>query len=166
MAEVQQGVGRPAEGAVATEAFDPGNRVDPARRSEAEQGDGPPSTGQLVSDVTEQVSRLMRDEMALARAEMTTKAKRAGLGAGLLGGGGLIALYGVGCLVAAAVLGITVALPAWLAALIIGVALLAVAGVSALAGKTEAQRATPPMPEEAVGGVQTDIETVKEHARR
>lgn len=166
MADAHQDSGRPGEGSVATEAFDPGNRIDPANRREAGESAGPPSTGDLVSQVTDQLSRLVRDEMALARAEMTTKAKRAGLGAGLLGGGGLIALYGLGCLVAAAVLGITVVLPAWLAALIIGVVLLAVAGMAALAGKTEAQRAGPPMPEEAAGGLQRDLETVKEHARR
>lgn len=119
------------------------------------------STGQLVSQLSEQTSRLVRDELRLAQLEMTAKGKRAGLGAGLFGGAGLVALYGVGCLVAAAVLGLANVIPAWLAAVIVGVVLLLVAGAAALAGRGELKQATPPVPEEAVDGLKQDVQTLK-----
>ncbi|MGO9727066.1 MAG: phage holin family protein, partial [Streptosporangiaceae bacterium] len=80
------------------------------------------STGDLVKQLTEQVSRLVRDELKLARVEMTRKGARAGRGIGLFGGSGIIALYGTGCLIAAAVMAIATAVTAWLAALIVGAA--------------------------------------------
>lgn len=119
------------------------------------------STGQLVSQLSEQTSRLIRDELRLAQLEMTAKGKRAGMGAGLFGGAGVIALYGVGCLIAAAILGLAVAISAWLAALIVGLVLFVIAGVAALAGKHEIGEATPPVPTEAVSGVKRDVETLK-----
>jgi Putative Actinobacterial Holin-X, holin superfamily III len=124
------------------------------------------STGELVKQMTEQVSTLVRDELKLAQVEMTRKGKQAGLGAGLLGGGGLIALYGVGCLIACAILGLTHVVQPWLAALIVGAALLAIAGVAALMGKGRIQQATPPVPTEAAASVKTDVEEIKERARR
>jgi Putative Actinobacterial Holin-X, holin superfamily III len=66
-----------------------------------------PSTGELVRRLSEQVSVLVRDELKLAQLEMTRKGKQAGIGAGMLGGSGLIALYGVGCLLACAILGLS-----------------------------------------------------------
>lgn len=125
-----------------------------------------PSTGELVSKISEQLSRLLRDEMRLAQAELAQKGKRAGIGAGLFGGAGLVAVYGIGCLIAAAVLGLAQAVPAWLAALIIGAVLLLVAAVAALTGKKEVSQATPPVPEEAMHGLRTDVETVKGSLRR
>jgi hypothetical protein len=122
-------------------------------------------TGELVKQLSEQVSVLMREELKLAQLEMTRKGKQAGVGAGLLGGGGLIALYGAGCLIACVVLAISEAVAAWLAALIVGVALLAVAGTAALMGKNRLRRAAPPVPEETVGSVKTDMEVIKERAR-
>jgi hypothetical protein len=124
------------------------------------------STGELVKQLTEQVSVLVRDELKLARVEMARKGKQAGLGAGLLGGGGLIALYGVGCLIACAVIGLSHVVAPWLAALIVGAALLAVAGVAALTGKGRIQQAVPPVPAEAAGSVKADIDEIKERARR
>jgi len=124
------------------------------------------STGELVKLMSEQVSVLVRDELKLAQTEMTRKGKQAGAGIGMLGGGGLVALYGLGCLIACVVLAISEALAAWLAALIVGVALLAVAGAAALMGKGRLQKATPPVPREAVGSVKTDVEEIKERARR
>jgi hypothetical protein len=90
------------------------------------------STGELVKQVSEQISVLVRDELKLAQLEMTRKDKQAGIGAGMLGGGGLIALYGLGCLIACAILALNLALAAWLSALIVGVVLLAARRVSAL----------------------------------
>ncbi len=124
------------------------------------------STGELVRQASEQISRLVRDELALARAEMTQKGKRAGVGAGLLGGGGLIALYGVAALLSAVVLALAEVMPGWLAALIVAVVLLAVAGVLALLGRGKVKQATPLAPEQTVHSVKADIDEVKERAKR
>ena len=124
------------------------------------------SAGELVKHLSEQVSRLIRDELKLAEYEMTTKAKRIGRGAGMFGGSGLVALYGVGCLLAAAIIGLAIVLPAWAAALIVGGALLVVAGVVALMGKSQVSKAVPPVPEQTVESVKADVEEVKERAHR
>ncbi len=124
------------------------------------------STGELVKQVTEQVSLLVRDELKLAQLEMTRKGKEAGKGAGMLGGAGLVALYGVACLIACAIIAISHVLQAWLAALIIGAALLAVAAVVSAVGRLHLRKATPPTPTEAVESVKTDVEEVRERARR
>jgi hypothetical protein len=123
-------------------------------------------TAELVREAAEQTSRLVREELALARAEMTEKGKQAGVAAGLFSGGGVLALYGVAGLLATAALGLDQVLPAWLATLIVAVVVLAVAGVLALLGRTRATRAVPPVPEEAVSSVKADIDEVKERARR
>jgi len=124
------------------------------------------STGELVKRLSTQLSELVRRELELARAELTAKGKRAGAGAGLAGAGGVVALYGVGALIAAAIAGLATVLPVWLSALIVGVVLLLVAGVLALAGRSQLQQATPPMPEQAVQGVQEDVATVKSAVHR
>ncbi len=124
------------------------------------------STGELIKLLSEQVSTLVRDELKLAQLEMTRKGKQAGIGAGMLGGGGLIALYGIGCLIACAIIGISRVLAPWLSALVVGVALLAVAGIAALAGKGRLQQATPPVPQEAVQSVKADVDEIKERTHR
>ncbi len=129
-------------------------------------GTAEPSAGELVKQVTEQLSRLVRDELRLARAEVTEKGKQAGLGAGLLGGGGVVALYGVGALLFAIGLGLAEVMPGWLAALIVAVVLFIVAGVLALLGRSHVSRATPPMPEETVRSVKADVDEIKERVRR
>ena len=125
-----------------------------------------PSTGQLVSDLTDQISRLVRDEARLAQAEVTQKAKRLGVGAGLFGGAGLFAFFGLAVLITTAILLLDLVLPAWLAALIVAVVLFAVAGVLALVGKKDVQKGSPPVPTEAIASTKADIRTVKESARR
>ena len=124
------------------------------------------SAGELVKHLSEQVSRLIRDELKLAEYEMTRKAKRMGRGAGMFGGSGLVALYGIGCLLAAAIIGLAIVLPAWAAALIVGGALLVIAGVAALLGKSQVSKAVPPMPEQTVQSVKADVEEIKERAHR
>ncbi len=119
------------------------------------------STGELVQRLSTQLSELIRRELDLARAELSAKGKRAGTGAGLAGAGGVVALYGVGALIAAAIAGLAAVVPVWLSALIIGVVLLLVAGVLAIAGRGQLRQATPPVPEKAVQGVQDDVATVK-----
>jgi uncharacterized membrane protein YqjE len=124
------------------------------------------STGELVKQLSEQVTVLIRDELKLAQLEMTRKGKQAGIGAGLLGGSGLVALYGVGCLIACAVIAISGVVAAWLAALVVGAALLAAAAVAALMGRGRLQKTVPPVPEEAVSSVKADVEEIKERTRR
>ena len=124
------------------------------------------STGELVKMVTEQVSVLVRDELKLAQLEMGTKAKQAGKGAGMLGGGGLVALYGVACLIACVIIAISHSLQAWLSALIVGAALLVVAAVLAMLGRSHMRKATPPMPTQAVDSVKTDVAEIKESVQR
>jgi uncharacterized membrane protein YqjE len=119
------------------------------------------SLGELVSRMSEQTSRLIRDELRLAQLELTAKGKKAGLGAGMFGGAGLFALFGLACLVTAAILALAGPVPDWAAAIIVGVALFAVAGIAALVGKREVSAATPPVPEEAVTGVKQDVQTLK-----
>ena len=113
-----------------------------------------------MADATEQIGQLVRQEMALARAELTQSAKKAGTGAGLFGGAGLVALYGVAALVATAIIALDLVLPLWLAALVVGVVLLAVAGLLALVGKKQLSEAAPPA-ERTVHNVKADIDTVR-----
>ena len=124
------------------------------------------ATGELVKQLSEKVSRLVRDELKLASVEMTGKAKTAGKGAGLFGGGGILALYGGGCLVACAVIALTGVLRPWLAALIVGVALIVCAAIAALAGRGEVKKATPPIPSQTADSVKADVEQTKESAHR
>jgi tetrahydromethanopterin S-methyltransferase subunit C len=121
---------------------------------------------ELVRQVSELVPRLVRDELALAKAELSRKGKAAGTGAGLFGGSGLIAFYGVGALIAAAILVLAETLPAWAAALIVAAAAFVLAGVLALIGRKRVGRAAPPVPEQAIDGVKQDVAAVKESVRR
>ena len=116
--------------------------------------------------MSEQVSTLVRDELKLVQLEMTRKGKEAGIGAGMLGGGGMIALYGIGCLIACVIIAISKVLAPWLSALIVGAALLAVAGIAALVGKSRLQQATPPVPQDAVQSVKADVDEIKERTHR
>jgi uncharacterized membrane protein YqjE len=119
------------------------------------------STSELVQRASEQITRLVRDEIALAKAELTEKGKHAGIGVGLFGGGGVLALYGVGALIATLIIVFDLFLPLWLAALIVTVVLFAIAGILALLGKKQVTRATPPEPAEAVASVKADVDEVK-----
>lgn len=124
------------------------------------------STPELVRHLTEQVSTLIRDEMGLARQELRHKGMRAGAGLGGLGAAGVFALYGGGALTACTILAIAQVLRPWLAALIVGVALLMIAAIAATAGGAEVRRAAPPVPERAVRSVQDDVEAVKRGMHR
>jgi uncharacterized membrane protein YqjE len=124
------------------------------------------STGDLVKLLSEQVSVLVRDELKLARLEMASKGKQAAVGAGMFGGSAVVAFYGVGCLLACAIIAIAGVISAWLAALIIGAALLVTAAVVAALGRQRMRKATPPMPEEAVASVKADVDEIKESVHR
>ena len=124
------------------------------------------SVSELVQQASNQAAALVRDEVKLAQLELQEKGKRAGIGAGLFGGSGLVALYGVGALIAGVILLLATAMDAWLAALIVSVVLFAVAGALALTGKKQVEQATPPAPEEAIDSVKTDVDEIKRRASR
>jgi hypothetical protein len=146
----------------------PTHQPDPrgATRAQATPDPANASTGELIGQLTEQVSRLVRDEARLAQAEVTQKAKNLGVGAGLFGGAGLVAFFGLAALITTTILALALVLPPWLAALIVAVVLFAIAGVLALVGRKDVQKGSPPVPTEAISSVKTDIATVKESARR
>jgi hypothetical protein len=117
--------------------------------------------GELVQQLSEQTATLVRKELQLAQLEMTEKGKRAGIGAGLFGGAGVIALYGLGALIAAAVIGLGTAVDPWLSALIVAVVLFAVAGIASLVGKKQVEQAVPPAPEQAIQSGKRSVDEVK-----
>ena len=128
--------------------------------------DGDHSVGELVQQLSQQTSTLIRQEMRLATVELQEKGKHAGRGAGMFGGAGLVALYGVGALIAAAIIGLGTLLELWIAAVIVGVVLLAVAGILALSGKKQVEQAGPPLPEQALESAKQDVNEVKKARAR
>jgi hypothetical protein len=124
------------------------------------------SVGDLIRAMSADLSRLVRNEIQLAQSEISAKIKQAGMGVGAFGGAGVLALYGLGVLIAAAVLGLALVLPAWLAALIVGVVVLAIAGVVALVGKRKISEAGPAVPEKTVASVKEDVAEIKESIQR
>jgi uncharacterized membrane protein YqjE len=119
---------------------------------------------ELIQRASQQTATLVRDEIRLAKLELQDKGKRLGAGAGLLGGAGLVAFFGVGALIAAVILALATLLEPWIAALLVAVGLFALAGVLALSGKGKLEQGTPPVPEEAIESTKQDVETIKEHA--
>ncbi|MDX6726443.1 MAG: hypothetical protein QOK49_1248 [Baekduia sp.] len=115
------------------------------------------SIGDLLKQLSQETSTLVRQEMALARAELTEQGKRAGTGAGMLGGAGVAGLLTLGSLTAMLIALLDTAMATWLAALIVTVLWGAVAGVLALQGRNKIKDATPPAPQ--------TVETVKEDVR-
>jgi MFS family permease len=121
--------------------------------------------GQLFKDLSEETSTLIRQEMALAKAELSEKGKEAGKGAGLFGGAGVVGLLAAGALTAAIIALLDKAMDTWLAALIVAVVYGAIAAVLALRGKQEIQQAAPPVPEQTVDSVKEDVAWAKSRAR-
>jgi hypothetical protein len=134
-------------------------RVDEEQPSQA-------SVAELVKQLSEQTSRLARQEVELAKAELAVKGKRAGIGMGMFGGAGIFGFYALGALVAAGILALATAVTAWLAALIVTVVLGAIAGLLTLQGKSKVQQATPPVPEQATESVKEDVQWAKTRAAR
>lgn len=120
-----------------------------------------PSITELVSQLSSQTSRLVRDEMKLAQLEFRNAAKHAGLGAGLLSVAGLLALFGLATFLAAAVAALSLVLPVWAAALIIGAALFVAAGIAGLVSKKQVDQVSP-TPQQTLSNVKQDIDEVKE----
>lgn len=129
-------------------------------------GEEPRATiGEIVARISDQFSRILRGEIRLVQLQLTAKLKNVGLGAALFAVAGLLAFFALGTLIAAAVLGLAVALPAWLSALIVAVALLLVAGALALIGKNRVQAGEAPSAQAAKENLKSDIDAVKEGLR-
>lgn len=124
------------------------------------------STSELVRRLSLQMTDIVRGELALARAELTAKGRKAGMGAGLAGASGVVAAYAGGALIAAVVAAIALVLPVWAAALITAGVLLLIAGGLGLAGRSQIKKATPMVPEQAGEGVRRDVEAMKGGLRR
>ncbi|GHI96378.1 phage holin family protein [Streptomyces olivaceus] len=124
------------------------------------------SVGELVGQATEQLSRLVRQEVALAKMELAEKGKRAGRGGGMLGAAGAIAYVGLFALAGTAAAALSLVLPVWAAALIVTAALFLIAAVLAVTGRAQLRRAVPPKPEETLGSVRADVDQIRERAHR
>lgn len=130
-------------------------------RDGASRVEGTESTGELITQLSEQTSRLVHDEIQLAQSEFKETAKHAVRGTGLFGAAGAIALYGVGALVAAAIAALALVLALWASALIVGAALLVVAAVAALAGKSQVRQVSP-KPQRTMDSVRRDVAEIRQ----
>jgi Putative Actinobacterial Holin-X, holin superfamily III len=123
------------------------------------------SVAELMRQLSDQTSTLVRQELELAKAELVTKGKQAGIGAGMFGGAGVFGLYAVGALTACLILALSTAVAGWVAALIVAVVYGAAAGVLALIGKNKVQQGVPPVPEQTVASVKEDVQLTKQRAK-
>jgi Putative Actinobacterial Holin-X, holin superfamily III len=138
--------------------------VDPSSNStNGERGES--SLADLTKRLSEDVSRLVRKEAELARAEVAAKARRLAVGMGLAATAALLGLVVLGALTAAAILALATTVSAWLAALIVGVVAAVIAGALVMIGTRLIRRATPPVPAETVESVKEDIAWLKTQAR-
>ena len=119
------------------------------------------STGELVSDLSDQTTRLVRAEIELAKAELAVKGRQAGVGAGLFGGAGLFAVFGFAALTTAAIAALSLTLEVWVSALIVAAVYLLIAAVTAKLGVGKVKEATPPAPERAIESAKQDVEVTK-----
>ena len=123
------------------------------------------SLGELLKQLSEQTTRLVHQELELAKAELQEKGKQAGQGAGLFGGAGAIGLAALGALTACFILALDIIMPAWLTALIVAVVYGIVAFVLVKQGQARMKRATPPLPEQTIETVKEDVEWAKTQMR-
>jgi len=121
--------------------------------------------GELLRELGDEISTLVRQELALARAEITEKSKPAVASAGMFGGTALFGLGAFGALTATLIAALALALPVWIAALIVTIVYGAIAGVLAMTGKKKLQEATPLIPEQTAETVKEDIEWAKIRAK-
>ena len=122
-------------------------------------------TGELMRELSDQTTVLVRKEIALAKAELAEKGKKAGVGAGMFGAAAVFGAGAFAAITACAVLALATFLAGWLAALIVGVVYVAIAGALAMRGKNQVKQATPPVPERAVDSTKEDLEWVKTRAK-
>jgi hypothetical protein len=121
--------------------------------------------GELLKQLSEETTRLVHQELELAKAELTQKGKQAGIGAGLFGGAGAVGLLAAAALTTCFILLLGLAMPAWLAALVVAVVYAAVAAVLALRGRDRVKQAVPPVPEQTIDTVKEDVQWVKSQTR-
>ncbi len=126
---------------------------------------GDQSVGELLRQLSEETSTLVRQEVQLAKAELSQKASLAGKGAGLLAGAAVMGLGVFGAFTAFLIAVIALAVPVWVAALIVTVLYAAVAAALALAGRAALRKATPLTPEQTVDSVKEDVQWAKTQAR-
>ena len=119
------------------------------------------SIGELMSQLSAQTSRLVRDEMRLAQKEFQESAKHAGIGAGLVSVAGVLSVFGLAALIAAAVAALSLVLPVWAAAVIMAAVVFVAAGIAALLGRKQASEVAPP-PKVSMESVKADIKEVKD----
>ncbi|OBF11989.1 phage holin family protein [Mycobacterium sp. ACS4331] len=122
------------------------------------------STAELLTQLSSQTSRLIRDEMRLAQKELQQSARHAGMGAGLLGAAGVVAVLGAAALVAAAIAALSLVLPVWAAATIVAVVLFIAAAVMAAVSRKQVDQVPPPAAE-SIDSIKRDFDEIKE-ARR
>jgi hypothetical protein len=123
------------------------------------------SISELVKDLATETSTLVRQEIDLAKAEMTDRGKRAGKGVGMLAAGAVVALLAFGALTAGLIAALDLAMPTWLAALIVTVVYGAIAAVLVQIGRKKVQEAAPPVPEETIESVKEDVQWAKTRTR-
>ena len=122
-------------------------------------------TGELLKQLSDHTTTLVRQEIELAKAELGEKGKQAGLGAGMFGGAGLFGVFAIAALTTCIIVALDSAMPLWLAALIVAVVYGAIGAVLALQGRNKIQRAGPPVPEQATESVKEDVQWAKTQAR-
>jgi len=115
----------------------------------------------LLAELPTLIIQLLKDELENFKREITAKLAKLGIGVGLFVAAALLAFFAFATLIAAAVLGIATALPAWLSALIVGVALLLIAGILVLVGVRSLKKGLPPVPEQTIESLKKDVNTVK-----
>jgi Putative Actinobacterial Holin-X, holin superfamily III len=120
--------------------------------------------GEVAKELTSDLSLLVRQEIELAKAEMTAKGRTAAPGLGMFGGAGLVGLCAAGALTASLVIVLSLFLPDWLAALIVGAVLTVAAYVLARQGKERVAQAGTPVPEQTIETVKEDVEWAKTRA--
>jgi uncharacterized membrane protein YqjE len=123
------------------------------------------SLGELLKQLSEQTTRLVHQELELAKAELTQKGKQAGMGAGMFGGAGAIGLTALGALTACFILALNAVMPAWLAALIVAVVYGIIAFVLVKQGQARMKQASPPVPEQTIETVKEDVEWARTQMR-
>ena len=122
-------------------------------------------TGELLRELSDHTTTLVRQEIELAKAELGEKGKKAGLGAGMFGGAGLFGVLALAALTTCIIVALDSALPLWLAALIVAVVYGAIAAVLALQGRNKVQQEVPPLPEQATVSVKEHVQWAKTQAK-
>ncbi|HEV2724416.1 MAG TPA: phage holin family protein [Thermoleophilaceae bacterium] len=135
----------------------------PAENSGGDPRDRP--VAELLKELSNQTTTLVKQELELAKAEMAEKGKKAGLGAGMFGGAGLFGLLALGSLTASLIAALDTGMELWLAALIVTVVHAVIAGALALVGKQKTQEATPPAPQQAIDSTKEDVQWAKNQAK-